>query len=165
MDDTFLRRAAGAAGYRLATDRLTEAAIEQPEHVANWIAAAARYIATSRIQRLLTDAAQQLRDRLVGLPANQFRAAAEALAAVCDLLADIDEGLDDALRDLGRHAIPLARLDRPPLIDDPAATALSAALAGRQEAGGGDERAARTHHVAGGSPLPPDRRRPRRPRQ
>ncbi|MFY1652794.1 hypothetical protein ACN27J_18125 [Solwaraspora sp. WMMB762] len=36
MDDTFLRRAAGAAGYRLANDRLTEAAIEQPEHVANW---------------------------------------------------------------------------------------------------------------------------------
>lgn len=131
MDDTFLRRAAGAAGaagYRLATDRLTEAAIEQPEHVANWIAAA-RYTATSRIQRLLTDAAQQLRDRLTGLPPTQFCAAAEALAAVCDLLADIDEGLDDALRDLGRHTIPLARLDRPPLIDDPAATALPAALA------------------------------------
>lgn len=164
MDDTFLRRAAGAAGYRLATDRLTEAAIEQPEHVASWIAAAARYTATSRIQRLLTDAAQQLRDRLTGLPPTQFRAAAEALAAVCDLLADIDEGLDDALRDLGRHAIPLARLDRPSLIDDPAATALSAALAGRQEAGGGDVLAARAH-VACGNPLPPDRRRPRRPRQ
>ncbi|ROO52837.1 hypothetical protein EDC02_7781 [Micromonospora sp. Llam0] len=161
MDDTFLRRAAGAAGYRLANDRLTEAAIEQPEHAANWIAAAARYTATGRIQRLLTDAAQQLRDRLTGRPPTRFRADAGALAAVCDLLADIDE----ALRDLGRHALDFAHLGRPPLIDDPAATALPAALAGRQEAVGGDEPAARAQHVTGGSPLPPGRRRPRRSRR
>ncbi|GAB3147159.1 hypothetical protein GCM10027290_30000 [Micromonospora sonneratiae] len=88
MDDTILRRAAGAAGYRLATDRLTEATIEQPEHVANWIAAAARHVATGRIQRLLNDAAQQLRDRLVGRPPTKFRADAEAHAAMCDLLAE-----------------------------------------------------------------------------
>ncbi|MFV2019421.1 hypothetical protein [Micromonospora sp. LOL_023] len=84
---------------------------------------------------------------------------------MCDLLADIDEDLDDALRDLGRHALDFAHLGRPPLIDDPAATALPAALAGRQEAVGGDEPAARAQHVTGGNPLPPGRRRPRRPRR
>lgn len=165
MDDVFLRCAAGAAGYRLACDKLAKAAIEQPEHVAKWIAAAARYTATRRIQRLLTDAAQQLRDRLTGRQSTRFRADVEALAAVCDALADIAEDLDEALRDLGRHAIALAHLDQPPLIDDPAATALPAALAGRQEAVGGNEPPVRAHHIACGNPLPPGRRRPRRPRQ
>ncbi|MGI5214832.1 hypothetical protein [Plantactinospora sp. CA-290183] len=166
MDDAFLQRAAGAAGYHLTSDRLTPAAIEQPEHVAKWIAAAARYTATSRTHRLLTEAAKQLRDRLAGRPPSQLIEDAEALAAVCDLLAEIDEDLHEALRDIGSRSVILAQLDRPPLIDDPAATALPAALTGRQEAGGdGDGLAARTHHVTSGNPLPPGRRRPRRPPQ
>ncbi|WP_406106294.1 hypothetical protein [Micromonospora globbae] len=165
MDDTFLQRAAEAAGYRLAPQRLTQAAVEQPVHVANWIVAAARYTATSTIHHLLTDAARQLRDRLTGTPPARLGGTVEALAAVCDLLADIDADLDEALRDIGRHSVALAHLDRPPLIDDPAATALPAALTGRQQAraGSGAGQAARAHHISGGNPLPPGRRRPRRP--
>lgn len=163
MDDTFLQRAAEAAGYRLAAQRLTQAATEQPVPVANWIVAAARYTATSRIHHLLADAARELRDRVTGTPPAQLGGAVEALAAVCDLLAGIDADLDEALRDIGRHSAALAHLDRPPLIDDPTATALPAALAGRQEAraGRGEGPAARAHHVACGNPLPPGRRRPR----
>jgi len=164
VDDTYLRRAAGDAGYRLEPDRLTQAAIRQPDQVSHWIAAAARYAATHTTHQLLTGAAQTLRDRLTGTTAGQLGGDVEALAAVCDLLADVAEDLDDALRDVGRHGIALAHLDPPPLVDDPTLTALPAALAGRQETldASGQQPAARIHHVTGGNPLPPGRRRPRR---
>jgi hypothetical protein len=164
MDDAYLRRAARDAGYRLEPDLLTQAAMRQPEHVAQWIAAAARYAATRAIHQLLTYAAETLRDRIARMPAGQLGADVEALAAVCDLRADIAEDRDDALRYVGRHGMPLANVDAPPLVDDPTLTALPPALAGRQQALNETDpyRASRTCHLTDGNPLPRGRRRPRR---
>jgi hypothetical protein len=164
MDDAYLRRAASDAGYRLEPDLLGQAATRQPEHVAQWIAAAARYAATHATHQLLTDAAETLRDRIARTPAGQLGADVEALATVCDLRADIAEDRDDALRDVGRHGTALANLDPPPLVDDPALTALPAALTGRQQAldETGRYPASRTCHLTDGNPLPRGRRRPRR---
>jgi hypothetical protein len=165
MDDAYLRRAARDAGYRLEPDLLTLAAMRQPEHVAQWIAAAARYAAARATHHLLTYAAETLRDRIARTPAGQLGADVEALTAVCDLRADIAEDRDNALRCVGRHGMALAVLDAPPLVDDPTLTALPPALAGRQQAlhETGRYPPSRTFHLIDGNPLPRGRRRPRRP--
>ncbi|MDG4795045.1 hypothetical protein [Micromonospora sp. WMMD1082] len=165
MDDTFLQRAAGAAGYRFVPERLPYTAVTQPEHVAQWIAAAGRYAATNALRRLLADAMQTLRDRLARTPLAPLTADLDALDTVARLLIALDDDFDTAMRDLGRHGAALAELDLPALVDDSAVTSRPAAMAQRQETHDRtDSTPARRGKQHAGNPLPPSRRR-RRPRR
>ncbi|PZG13446.1 hypothetical protein C1I95_23625 [Micromonospora craterilacus] len=163
MNDSFLHRAANAAGYRLEPHRLAYAAVTNPEDVAEWIAGAARYAAANAIRGVLQDAVQTLRVRLAEASLARRGADREALDRVMDLLIAIDDDFEAALRDIGHHSVALAEMDPPPLVDDPTATILPAAQAGRQKASNGKATdplpRARPHDS--GNPLPQGRRRPR----